>query len=102
MIEPKLRVPSGRSGLEPAPAAKGQQPTSETAVKLRRVTAGSIPATNRHAERRIVIRPFFGPMEGLDVTDVLVSAVARELSRQYGGNEALNRLEAERLLFDAL
>ncbi|UCD76302.1 MAG: hypothetical protein JSV91_05140 [Phycisphaerales bacterium] len=49
-----------------------------------------------------MIRPFLGSGDGLDITDILVTAVARELGRRYGGNEALNRLEAERLLLDAL
>ncbi len=52
--------------------------------------------------KRVVIRPFLGPQEGLDVTETLIAAVAGELSRRYGGNETLNRLEAERLLLEAL
>jgi hypothetical protein len=50
----------------------------------------------------VVIHPYFGPPEGLDVTGALIDAVARELQTRYGGNEQLNRLEAERLLEDAI
>ena len=102
MIEPNPMVPSGRSGPVPTPATKGRKLSSEAPVQLRRVLAGPASAMNRQRGRRIVIRPFFGPTEGLDITDILIAAVARELSRRYGGNEPLNRLEAERLLLDAL
>ena len=102
MIEPKPNVPRGRSGLVPTPATKDRIPSSEAPVQLRRVLAEPLPQQNQPKGRRIVIRPFFGPTEGLDITDVLIAAVSRELSRRYGGNEQLNRLEAERLLLDAL
>lgn len=52
--------------------------------------------------RRIVVHPFLGPEEGLDITDALVAALATELDRAYGGNETLNRLEAERLLLEVI
>ena len=51
---------------------------------------------------RIVIRPLSEPRRRVDVTDVVVQAIATHLGRLYGGNDVLNKLEAERLLQDAL
>lgn len=47
---------------------------------------------------RIVIRPVLEPQRELDVTRRLISAIAEELWRLYGGNEQLNWLEAEQHL----
>lgn len=47
---------------------------------------------------RITIRPSLDPHRELDVTKLLVAAIAQELGKQYGGNEALNWLEAEQQL----
>lgn len=47
---------------------------------------------------RITIRPLADPGRELDITRTLVSAIAAELWRLYGGNETLNWLEAERHL----
>jgi hypothetical protein len=44
---------------------------------------------------KLVIRPLEEPHRELDVTHLLVSAIAEELWRLYGGNEELNWLEAE-------
>ncbi len=44
---------------------------------------------------KLVIRPIQDPHRELDVTHRLVSAIAAELWRLYGGNEELNWLEAE-------
>lgn len=47
---------------------------------------------------RIVIRPVAEPQREIDLTHRLVSAVAEELWRLYGGNDHLNWVEAERHL----
>ncbi len=47
---------------------------------------------------RVLVRPLAEPQREVDVTDRLVSAIAEELWRRYGGNAALNWLEAERHL----
>lgn len=47
---------------------------------------------------RIAIRPVADPQREIDLTNRLVSAIAEELWRLYGGNEHLNWLEAERHL----
>lgn len=47
---------------------------------------------------RITIRPIQTPHHELDVTHCLVSAIAEEIWRLYGGNGELNWLEAERHL----
>jgi len=47
---------------------------------------------------RIVVCPATDPQREIDVTNRLVSIIAEELWRQYGGNEQLNWLEAERHL----
>jgi hypothetical protein len=51
---------------------------------------------------RVVIYPVHGPDEGIDVTGVLVEAIALALWKVQGGNEPVNRLEAEMLLERAL
>jgi hypothetical protein len=47
---------------------------------------------------RLVIRPVQEAHRELDITHRLVSAIAEELWRRYGGNEQLNWIEAERHL----
>jgi len=47
---------------------------------------------------RITVRPAADPGRELDLTHRLVSAIAEELWRLYGGNEQLNWIEAERHL----
>ncbi len=47
---------------------------------------------------RILVRPLAEPQREIDMTARLVSAIAEELWRRYGGNAALNWLEAERHL----
>jgi hypothetical protein len=47
---------------------------------------------------KIVIRPIVDPQREIDLTNRLVSAIAEELWRLYGGNDHLNWLEAERHL----
>ncbi len=44
---------------------------------------------------RITLRPMLDPTREVDVTDLLIAAIADALARLYGGNEQLNRLEAE-------
>jgi hypothetical protein len=51
---------------------------------------------------RIVIHPFHGPDEGVDVTDLLVDEVAQFLWKLQGGNEPVNQLEARVLLERAM
>lgn len=47
---------------------------------------------------KVTIRPVVDPLREIDVTARLVSVIAEELWRLYGGNEHLNWLEAERHL----
>ncbi len=47
---------------------------------------------------RITIRPSLDPRREIDITTRLVAAIADELAKQYGGNDALNWLEAEQHL----
>lgn len=44
---------------------------------------------------KLVIRPIQDPQRELDLTHRLVSAIAEELWKLYGGNEQLNWVEAE-------
>jgi len=44
---------------------------------------------------KISIRPIEDPDREVDVTNQLVSAIAEELRRLFGGNETLNLIEAE-------
>lgn len=44
---------------------------------------------------KLLIRPLRDRQRELDVTHRLVSAIAEELCRRYGGNDTLNWLEAE-------
>lgn len=66
-------------------------------IKSRHVAFGT-HEPDGPASARVVVRPELGPPEGIDVTDAVVRAVARELTERLGGNEALNTLEAERLV----
>ncbi|MEX2217953.1 MAG: hypothetical protein WD749_04265 [Phycisphaerales bacterium] len=45
---------------------------------------------------RIVIRPSMAPQRELDITQAVIGAVAAELYHQFGGNDVVNWLEAER------
>ncbi|HVZ93394.1 MAG TPA: hypothetical protein VG797_02685 [Phycisphaerales bacterium] len=47
---------------------------------------------------RIIIRPVLDPQREIDLTERLVSVVAEELWRLYGGNDRLDWFEAERHL----
>jgi hypothetical protein len=51
---------------------------------------------------RLVIRPLIDRRRRVDVTDVVISAIAAHLGRLFGGNDVLNMLEAERALQEAL
>ena len=44
---------------------------------------------------KIIVRPVVEPQREIDLTHRLVSAIAGELWRLYGGNDQLNWLEAE-------
>lgn len=44
---------------------------------------------------KVIIRPQHEPQREVDLTGRLVSAIAEELWRLYGGNDQLNWLEAE-------
>jgi hypothetical protein len=63
---------------------------------------GCPQADSPRAPLRVMIHPFHGPAEGVDVTDALVSAIALVLWKLQGGNEPVNRLEASVLLERAL
>jgi hypothetical protein len=58
-------------------------------------------AISQSIPSRLVIRPLFGPREGIDVTGAVVDAIAASIGSLHRGNEVLNRLEAERLFEDA-
>lgn len=47
---------------------------------------------------RVIVRPAAEPQREIDLTRRLVSAIAEELWRRYGGNDVLNWAEAERHL----
>ncbi len=47
---------------------------------------------------KVLVRPVVDPQAEIDLTHRLVSAIAEELWKLYGGNEQLNWLEAERHL----
>jgi hypothetical protein len=47
---------------------------------------------------RVIIYPFHGPQEGVDVTDALVDTIAMILWKLQGGNDPVNQLEAGMLL----
>jgi hypothetical protein len=50
---------------------------------------------DRSPGMKIAIRPHVEPQRDLDVTDLLISTIARELGRLYGGDDWINRAEAE-------
>jgi hypothetical protein len=56
------------------------------------------PAPAAPAPLRIVLKPYLGPREGLDVTEAITRTVAQELWKLHGGNDVMNWLEAERLV----
>lgn len=47
---------------------------------------------------KIIVRPILDPQREIDLTHRLVAAIAEELWRLFGGNDALNWIEAERHL----
>jgi len=62
------------------------------------MNATSQPETDRRQGDpgpRWVVTPVLAPEKPIDVTEALISAVAHELWRTRGGNEALNWMEAE-------
>jgi hypothetical protein len=44
---------------------------------------------------RMPVRPLVSDGRAIDVRDAVVAAVAREITRHFGGNPVLNVLEAE-------
>jgi len=44
---------------------------------------------------RVPVRPMLADGRAIDVREALVRAIEREISRRFGGNSVLNRLEAE-------
>ena len=102
MIQRSTLASKGQSPPGTATRRDGRRPVETATAAPRTARKRENPARNRGRDRRIVIRPFFGPQEGLDVTDILIEAVAHELGQRFGGNKMLNHLEAERLLLDAL
>jgi hypothetical protein len=63
---------------------------------------GPVQRRSRREPLRVVIYPVHGPDEGIDVTKALVEAIAMILWKLQGGNEPVNRLEAEMLLENAM
>ncbi|MBN2559463.1 MAG: hypothetical protein JXQ75_00845 [Phycisphaerae bacterium] len=68
------------------------------ATPRRPQAAGPVRPGSRREPLRVVIHPVHGPDEGVDVTKALVEAIAMILWKLQGGNEPVNRLEAEMLL----
>jgi len=69
------------------------------------VIATAANVTNQSASvrpPRLVVRPIFGPAGGMDVTAAVIDLIADQLAALHQGNDILNRIEAERLLNDAL
>ena len=70
-----------------------------------RSDAGAQGCQQRDARReplRVVIYPFHGPNEGIDIADALLDTIAMILWKLQGGNEPVNRLEASVLLERAM
>ena len=44
---------------------------------------------------RVPVRPMLADGRAIDVREAMVRAIEREISRRFGGNSVLNRLEAE-------
>ena len=65
-------------------------------------TQGCAQLDARRKPLRVVIYPFHGPNEGIDIADALVDTIAMILWRLQGGNELVNRLEAGVLLERAM
>jgi hypothetical protein len=63
---------------------------------------GPVQSGSRREPLRVVVYPVHGPDEGVDVTEALVEAIAMILWKLQGGNEPVNRLEAEMLLERAM
>jgi hypothetical protein len=51
---------------------------------------------------RLTIQPSAAPGATIDVTNAVVSAIAKELSRFHDGNDTLNWIEAEKIVQDLL
>ena len=51
-------------------------------------------AQTNEAESDFLIEPFRDPAKAFDPTELIIDAIARELSRRCGGNLVLNRMEA--------
>jgi hypothetical protein len=64
--------------------------------------AGPVQPDPRQEPLCVVVYPVHGPDEGVDVTKALVDAIAMILWKLQGGNEPVNRLEAEMLLEHAM
>jgi hypothetical protein len=63
---------------------------------------GPVQPRSRREPLCVVIYPVHGPDEGVDVTMALVETIAMILWKLQGGNEPVNRLEAEMLLEKAM
>jgi hypothetical protein len=63
---------------------------------------GPVQRRSRREPLRVLIYPVHGPDEGVDVTNALVEVIAMILWKLQGGNEPVNRLEAEMLLERAM
>lgn len=47
------------------------------------------------SDMRVPVRPLLSDGRAIDVHEAMVRAIEREISRCFGGNSVLNRLEAE-------
>ncbi len=83
----KQNIPSWKRGGIGADSLSDQAANTPTQTSSPHLTSWSV-----------IVHPYRGPAEGLDVTDALINAIAERLTQSVGGNEKLNLLEAERLL----
>lgn len=74
------------------------------AVEVHRVVSsdGRGQPAFRNTVHRLMVRPIADPGKTIDVSEALTKAVAHRLWEHHGGNDALNWLEAERLVQELL
>jgi hypothetical protein len=103
----KNRTPKRRADGGPVPRDGGRAGdeqlagSKEAGSRLSLAAAGARDCPGLGAPGapfRVIIYPFHGPQEGVDVTNALVDTIAMILWKLQGGNDPVNRLEAGMLL----
>ena len=56
---------------------------------------GNNPVRMNAERMQLSVRPLLDPKRTIDLHEVFVRAIERELERRFSGNSVLNRLEAE-------